>query len=116
MPHLFSYGTLQQEDVQMSTFGRKLCGRPDQLEKFESLLMLIEDPDVIAKSGRTHHPIVRFTGRDSDCIDGTVFEITDAELAASDAYEVAAYRRVAASLASGVHAWVYVDARYAEEE
>jgi hypothetical protein len=65
------------------------------------------------KSGKTHHPIVRFTGRDSDRVDGTVFEITDVELAASDEYEVAAYKRVAASLVSGSRAWVYVDARYA---
>ena len=40
-----------------------------------------------------------------------VFEITDAELAHADAYEVAAYVRVKAPLASGLEAWVYVDAR-----
>jgi len=62
----------------MSTFGGKLSGRPDQLEKFESSLVLIEGPDVVAKSGKTHHPIVRFTGRDSDRVEGTAFEITDA--------------------------------------
>ena len=45
---------------------------------------------------------------------GTVFEITDAELAAADRYEqLAAYKRVAAMLASGKQAWVYVDARSA---
>jgi gamma-glutamylcyclotransferase (GGCT)/AIG2-like uncharacterized protein YtfP len=115
MPFLFSYGTLQQEDVQLSTFGRPLTGQPDQLENFEQSLVLIEDKDVIAKSGKTHHPIVKFTGRSSDRIDGTVFEITDAELAAADAYEVAAYKRIAVILASGRHAWVYVDARYASD-
>jgi hypothetical protein len=112
MPYLFSYGTLQQEEVQMSTFGRKLTVRPDQLEKFESSLLLIEDPDVVAKSGKTHHAIIKFTGRESDRIDGTVFEITDAELVASDEYEVAAYKRVAVTLVSGIRAWVYVDARH----
>jgi hypothetical protein len=39
-----------------------------------------------------------------------VFEITDAELAHADAYEVAAYVRVKAPLVSGLEAWVYVDA------
>jgi len=115
MPFLFSYGTLQQEDVQSSTFGRKLAGWPDQLENFEQSLVLIEDEDVIAKSGKTQHPIVKFTGLRSDRIDGTVFEITDVELAAADEYEVAAYKRIAVVLASGLDAWVYVDARYAPD-
>src|SRR5271155_2410302 len=78
MPFLFSYGTLQQEDVQLSTFGRTLTGRSDQLENFEQSLVLIEDEDVVARSGKTHHPIVTFTGRSSDRINGTAFEITDA--------------------------------------
>ena len=43
---------------------------------------------------------------------GTVFEIADVELAAADQYEqLAAYKRVAAMLASGKQAWMYVDAR-----
>ena len=73
----------------------------------------IEDADVVAKSGKTDHPIVAFTGRSEDRVAGTVFEISEAELAASDAYEVAAYKRVLAPLASGLNAWVYVDARFA---
>jgi len=42
---------------------------------------------------------------------GTVFEITPAELAAADAYEVSDYARVAVKLKSGVEAWVYVRAK-----
>ena len=116
MPFLFSYGTLQQEDVQATTFDRTLTGRPDRLEKFEQSFVPVEDRDVIARSGKTHHPIVKFTGRSSDRIDGTVFEITDAELAAADAYEVAAYERIAVVLASGLRAWVYVDARHLPDD
>jgi hypothetical protein len=44
-------------------------------------------------------------------VPGTVFEITDSELAMADKYEVKAYRRVSARLASGRDAWVYVEAR-----
>ena len=45
---------------------------------------------------------------------GTVFEITDAELADTDRYEqLDGYRRMAVTLASGKQAWVYVDARSA---
>lgn len=79
-------------------------------------MVKIEDADVVAKSGRTHHPIVKYTGSDSDRVAGTVFEITDAELANADKYEVSAYKRVAARLASGSQAWVYVDARFAPDE
>ena len=42
-----------------------------------------------------------------------MFEITEAELESADAYEVDAYKRVLAPLASGRSAWVYVDARRA---
>ena len=43
---------------------------------------------------------------------GTVFEISDAELASADEYErLASYKRIAAMLASGKQTWVYVDAR-----
>jgi hypothetical protein len=113
MPLLFSYGTLQQENVQLSTFGRLLQGQKDELLGFEKSLVRIEDPQVVAASGKTHHPIVRFNGRNDSRVSGTVFEITDAELARADRYEVDAYRRVAAMLASGKQAWVYVDARFA---
>ena len=47
----------------------------------------------------------------TDRVTGTVFEITAEELANADKYEVADYQRVAAPLASGRTAWVYVDAR-----
>ena len=58
-------------------------------------------------------PIVTFTGSPDSRVSGTVFEITDAELAQADAYEVAAYKRIATQLASGRQAWVYIDARLA---
>jgi hypothetical protein len=113
MPLLFSYGTLQLESVQFSTFGRRLEGSPDSLVGYAQSMVKIEDADVVARSGKTHHPIVAFTGAAKDRVAGTVFEITAEELVAADAYEVDAYKRVLAPLASGVSAWVYVDARFA---
>jgi hypothetical protein len=110
---LFSYGTLQLESVQLATFGRKLGGAADVLPGFAQTMFKIEDADVVATSGKTHHPIAAFTGRDSDGIAGTVFQITTEELHNADKYEVAAYQRIAVSLRSGARAWVYVDARYA---
>ena len=113
MPLLFSYGTLQDARVQLATFGRLLAGQEDHLVGYEQSLIPIEDADVVATSGKTHHPIVKFTGRDESRVRGTVFEITEAELLQADTYEVDAYRRVSAILASGKQAWVYVDARFA---
>ena len=111
MPLLFSYGTLQQDDVQLSVFGRLLRGRPDELVGFERSLLRIEDPQVVATTGETQHAIVRFTGRSDSRVSGTVFEISDSELASADRYEPAEYQRIAAMLASGRQAWVYADAR-----
>lgn len=116
MPLLFSYGTLQQENVQIATFGKPLTGRKDELVAFEQSLVEIEDPAVVAASGKAHHPIVKFTGDPNDRVPGTAFEVTPIELASADKYEVAAYTRVEADLASGTKAWVYVDARYTPPE
>ena len=114
MPLVFAYGSLQQESVQLSTFGRRLHGRQDALVGFESSRVKIEDPQIVATSGSTHYGNVTFNGRDDSRVSGMVFELTDAELAAADQYErVAAYVRIAVTLASGTQAWVYVDARSA---
>ena len=110
---LFSYGTLQQDAVQMATFGRLLTGSPDTLPGFEEALIEIDDEATVTLSGKTHHKIARYTGRASDAITGTVFELTPEEIRNADAYEVDAYVRVAVILRSGTRAWVYVDTRFA---
>jgi hypothetical protein len=112
MPLLFSYGTLQQEAVQMSTFGRMLQGQPDELIGFEASLLRIDDPEFVAKSGKADHAIVRFNGRRDSRVRGMVFEVSESELARADHYEPAGYTRIAATLASGKQAWVYADPRF----
>ena len=107
---LFSYGTLQQAEVQMATFGRLLEGVPDTMPGFRRSMVAIIDPQVIATSGAAHHPIVAASDDPADEVEGTAFLITGPELAAADAYEVSDYRRVAARLKSGRDAWVYVQA------
>jgi hypothetical protein len=114
MPLVFSYGTLQQEEVQVATFGRRLQGGPDELPGFEHSSVPISDPAVILASGRTHHANALFTGREGSRLGGMAFEITDAELALADRYEQrAAYVRIAVVLASGRRAWAYCSARTA---
>jgi gamma-glutamylcyclotransferase (GGCT)/AIG2-like uncharacterized protein YtfP len=107
---LFSYGTLRQRNVQLATFGRELEGQGDALLGFSRAMVEISDPEVVATSGETHHPIVSATGNLADEVPGSVFRITAAELAAADSYEVSDYRRVAVTLKSGIEAFVYIRA------
>jgi hypothetical protein len=110
MAFLFSYGTLQLLQVQLDTFGRPLQGQADYLTGFVLAQVRIIDPAVISSSGSDMHPILRYTGREQDQVSGTVFELTETELRAADAYEVADYQRIAVRLVSGVQSWVYVSA------
>ena len=107
---LFSYGTLRQAEVQMASFGRLLAGQPDALPGYTSVMLEITDPDVVATSGLKFHPIVVETGNPADEVAGTLFSITEAELAAADAYEVSDYKRIEVVLKSEKSAWVYVKA------
>ena len=108
MEYLFSYGTLQQEQVQLDTFGRILEGFTDELVGYLPSQVKINDKNVIASSGKEIHPIVIFTGNTEDTVPGTVYKITSGELAQSDKYEVEEYMRVSTTLKSGNTAWVYV--------
>jgi hypothetical protein len=109
MPLLFSYGTLQQRAVQLSTFGRALAGDADAILGCEASLVEVTDPHVIAVSGKTHHPNLTFNGRAGSRVPGMAFEVTDAELADADRYEAASsYARMRVTLASGKEEWVYV--------
>jgi gamma-glutamylcyclotransferase (GGCT)/AIG2-like uncharacterized protein YtfP len=107
---LFSYGTLQQDDVQLASFGRLLEGEADAMPGYRQSLLEITDPEVIKTSGKRFHPIVEPSDNASDEVTGRVFRITDAELRAADEYEVADYKRIEVPLRSGNRAWVYVRA------
>jgi gamma-glutamylcyclotransferase (GGCT)/AIG2-like uncharacterized protein YtfP len=107
---LFSYGTLQQDEVQLSSFGRLLDGQEDAMPGFRQSMIEITDPDVIRTSGRRFHPIVEASGDPADEVKGKVFSITEAELRAADDYEVSDYKRILVPLRSGNSAWVYVRA------
>ena len=109
MPHLFSYGTLQQESVQIASFGRALTGKPDALPGWRREMVEIIDAEVFCLSGERFHPIL-VPGDDGDEIAGMVFEISEEELLRADAYEVAEYKRITARLKSGLDAFVYVRA------
>ena len=63
---------------------------------------------MITTSGSDRHPILKPTERPGAAVEGTVFAISAADLAAADEYEVDDYRRIAVPLRSGGQAWVYV--------
>jgi gamma-glutamylcyclotransferase (GGCT)/AIG2-like uncharacterized protein YtfP len=103
MPRLFSYGSLQQSEVQVATFGRTLSGRRDALTGFEIASA--------QRAGKQLATVVRSPRGDAR-VAGTVFEISAGELAAADEYERADdYVRISVTLASGADAWMYVDGK-----
>ena len=103
---VFSYGTLQKKDIQLAQFGRELQGRPDTLPGYTRQPVSVTDSRVATLTGEA----VNFTAvPGEDSIEGTVFELTEQEFAAADAYEEAAdYERVQVTLKSGRQAWLYV--------
>lgn len=109
MPLLFSYGTLQQKEVQLANFGRELTGVKDILQGYVVGEVTITDERVLRESGKAIHPILRFTGHLKDEVKGTVFELTAEELAQADDYEVDDYVRTLARLKSGKECWIYAE-------
>ncbi len=106
--NLFSYGTLQLEEVQLDTFGRKLDSTRDALPGYKVVGITITDEDFVAKSGSADHRNLQFTGTSSDVVEGVVLKVTRNELEQADAYEPEGYGRVRAQLRSGVNAWVFI--------
>ncbi len=115
MALLFSYGTLQQPAVQQSTFGRRLHGTPAVLLGFLLDVLRVDDERFVAESGSAEHAIVRFTGRSDDRVPGMALEVTEDELARSDAYEPAGYVRMRGAIESGQQVWVYAAAQTGDE-
>ncbi|MDP5137087.1 gamma-glutamylcyclotransferase [Rheinheimera baltica] len=110
MPLLFSYGTLQQREVQLANFGRELNGSKDLLQGYIVAEIEITDARVLRESGKAMHPILRYSGNIANEVSGTVFNLTDAELAQADDYEVEAYVRIQVTLQSGTQCWIYAAA------
>jgi len=116
MEYLFSYGTLQSELVQISTFGRKLEGTRDALPGYKIMTITIDDQDFVTTSGTARHRNLKFTGDASDVVEGTVFKMSTDELEQADSYEPEGYARELVQLRSGITAWVYLTREQANEE
>jgi hypothetical protein len=110
MPLLFSYGTLRDEAVQMSLFGRRLASQSDHLLAYVQSPMVVNDPQPAVTTGTADHTILTPSAVADAKVAGTALEVTEAELDITDQYEPVEYRRVIAMPATGRHTWVYVDA------
>lgn len=106
--HLFTYGTLQLEDVQLATFGRKLECQPDALPFYKLVMIKIMEEAFVVKSGTADHRNLQFTGNSSDVVEGMVLKLTKHEIEQADAYEPEGYERVRVQLRSGANAWVFI--------
>lgn len=108
MPNLFSYGTLQKDQVQIETFGRILAGEKDVLSGYKLEMLEITDPEVLRKSNQKYHPILVFSGNVEDEVEGVLFEVTDEEILQADEYEVDEYKRIETVFKSGKEGFIYV--------
>lgn len=108
MLRLFSYGTLQKEQVQMETFGRLLQGEKDILSGYKLSMLEITDPEVLRKSGQKYYPVLKFSGNNDDQVEGVLFEVTEAEILQADEYEVDDYQRIETVFKSGKKGFIYV--------
>ncbi len=106
--NLFSYGTLQLEKVQVTSFGRKLFGTKEILKGYRLAQLQITDKAVLETSEQQFHPIAIATGNQNDEIIGTCYTISAEELEQADLYEVADYTRVKATFESGKQGWIYI--------
>ena len=98
MALLFSYGTLQDPQIQQKHLGRSLKSTPDSIRGFK-LADVLSDGAV--------YPILIPTKNNTPTIKGVVFVVTQAELEAFDLYEGSEYQRSLQVLESGQTAWVY---------
>lgn len=99
MPLLFTYGTLQDPQVQQYVFGRVLEGQMDKLPKYKWFENAVYE----------RYPLVKPTNNPNDFVDGMVYGLKNEDLKICDVYETSAYTRKLITLASGKRAWVYVE-------
>lgn len=104
--YLFSYGTLQRDDVQLQLFGRLVRGVKDILNGYKIASIEITDESFLA-TGADKFQKTLIQSKD-DFIEGTVLEITNEELLIVDKYEPVNYQRVKVNLNSNKVAWIYV--------
>lgn len=96
--YLFTYGTLQDKEVQQMVFSRILTGSEDHLKEHTISKELVGGL----------YPTVKSSPKSVKGVPGILYVISKDELQRVDVYEGDAYYRKKAMLASGIKAWVYL--------
>ncbi|MEN1784193.1 MAG: gamma-glutamylcyclotransferase family protein [Bacteroidota bacterium] len=97
--YLFSYGSLQKEDVQQQLLNRKLRGKKAVLygyKRFENVVYGV-------------YPVIQPTIDLQSKVKGRLFKVSFLDLYIIDEYETKAYKRIQVLLKSGIRAWAYVE-------
>lgn len=102
MQKLFTYGTLQDKEIQEDLFGRALNGSSEQLIGYQLSEILIEE-----EFGIVAYPIIKETQNPNDIINGIVYHVSQNELYQTDLYEGKHYKRVKVKLQSDELVWAY---------
>lgn len=106
----FSYGTLQDPQIQRSVWGREISGSPDSLRGYSCVQLASCDAAWTRLTGYTHTPALVADKGAYEPVRGTLYLITAKEMEATDIYEGAEYRRIEVVLQSGTTAWTFVKA------
>ncbi len=96
---MFTYGTLQDPQVQLYVFDKILEGDVDFLLGFKWYKNAVY--------GR--YPLVKPTSNPKEMVKGVAYKVTKADLLRCDVYETSAYQRKKFILKSGKEAWVYIE-------
>lgn len=99
MPLLFSYGTLQFQNIQLALYKRNPDFFSDSISGYSIISISL---------GGEKYPALIPSNNSSTLIKGNVYNITEDELAITDEYEGDAYKRILQKLASGKEAWLYI--------
>lgn len=95
---LFTYGTLQENAIQLDLFGRILIGIKDVLVGYK----------ISENKYEGIYPVLFQTKNTADIVTGKTYELSTLELEKANAYEGLDYKRVKVTLMSGKKAWVYI--------
>ena len=100
---LFSYGTLQNEEIQVLLFGRILNGYPACIDGYS-----LSQIELVENEKKHLYPILSKSKNIKDKVCGKVFLVSKKELTKADEYETEAYARIKIKLTTELNpVWVY---------
>ncbi|NQZ42722.1 MAG: gamma-glutamylcyclotransferase [Flavobacteriaceae bacterium] len=96
--YLFTYGTLQDEVVQLRVFGRKPKSKEAKLKGYRIAEEKVMDL----------YPTIEPSDQVDGFVAGLLLRVSNLELFNADVYETQAYKRIMVSVNPRTKAWVYI--------